>query len=506
VSVQAAQPEPLTEINLPASVAAKPAISNEPRENKPADDLWQRLREGYQLDLSSEDRRVASQVRLYSRSQHFLDRISSRANRYLYYISDELEKRDMPLELALLPVVESAYDPFAYSHGRASGLWQFIPGTGKQYGLKQDWWYDGRRDIVASTGAALDYLQDLHKRFDGDWYLALAAYNSGAGTVSRAIRKNKKSGKPTDFWSLRLPRETRAYVPKLIAVSKIVLDPEKYDLSLAGISNTPYFKIMDTGSQIDLAQAAQLAGISIDELYNLNPAFNQWATNPEGPHHVLVPINNAAQFEQSLATLPAEQRVHWERYTIKRGDSLIRIARQYQTTPSVLKDVNGIKNNMIRAGKTLLIPTASQDNQHYSLSADQRLQNKQLGWQLGTNATKTHYKVKSGDSLWTISRRYGVSVSALSRWNGMAPRDPLKIGKKLVIMKPGKPVYAQSDTRSPIIKKLAYRVRNGDSLYRIADKFNVSIKDISKWNALDKSRYLQPGQALTLYVDITATN
>jgi membrane-bound lytic murein transglycosylase D len=496
---------PKLEISTLPQPPVTPVVAEaaEPESQPEPSDLWQRLRDGYQLDLSYDHARIDEQERLYSRNQHFLDRITDRASRYLYYIAGELEKRDMPMELALLPVVESAYDPFAYSHGRASGLWQFIPGTGKHYGLKQDWWYDGRRDVVASTRAALDYLQDLNRQFDGDWYLALAAYNSGAGTVKRAIRKNSKRNKPTDFWSLRLPRETRAYVPKLIAVSRIVLEPKKYEVKLTTLPNKPYFAEVDTGSQIDLAQASMLAGVSMEQLYQLNPAFNQWATHPDGPHRLLVPADKHTAFADSLAALPSGERVRWERYRIKSGDSLIRIAKRYQTTPGVLRDVNGIRGNTIRAGKTLLIPTASKGGQHYTLSADQRLHNKQLGAQLGNNSSKTYYTVRAGDSLWKISRQHGVSVSALSGWNGMAPGDPLSIGKKLVIIKPGKPVYAANRPGNQVIRKVGYRVRNGDSLHRIASKFNLSVSDIARWNSLDKSRYLQPGQALTLYVDVT---
>src|SRR5690606_25387789 len=197
--------------------------------------------------------------------------------RYLHHIDEQADARDMPLELVLLPIVESAFDPFAYSHGRASGPWQFIPSTGKHFGLEQDWWADQRRDIVASTEAALTYLQQLADRFDGDWLLALASYNAGAGNVSRAITRNRNAGKPTDYWSLQLPRETMAYVPKLLALAQIVRDPEQFGLDVPAIADEPYFTSIDVGGQIDLAQAAEMADISLEELYLLNPAFNRWA-------------------------------------------------------------------------------------------------------------------------------------------------------------------------------------------------------------------------------------
>jgi len=234
-------------------------------------DAWKRIATGLRLTRDISEKTTASKLAWFARNQAYLDRVSERASPYLYYIVEELDKRDMPLDLALLPIVESAYNPFAYSPSRASGIWQFIPGTGKHYGLKQNWWYDGRRDIVAATDAALNYLQKLHNDFNGDWLLALAAYNSGEGNVARAIRRNKKAGKPIDFFSLRLPRETRGYVPSLLAVAEIVANPEKYNVTIQAIENDQYFKQVDIVSQIDLATAAELSELSIEELYTLNP-------------------------------------------------------------------------------------------------------------------------------------------------------------------------------------------------------------------------------------------
>ena len=219
-------------------------------------DIWKRIASDLRLTRNASEKTTASKLAWFARNQAYLDRVSERASPYIYYIVEELEKRDMPLDLALLPIVESAYNPFAYSPSRASGIWQFIPGTGKNYGLKQNWWYDGRRDIVAATDAALNYLQKLHKEFNGDWLLALAAYNSGEGNVGRAIRRNKNTGKPIDFFSLRLPRETRGYVPSLLAVAEIISDPEKYKVAIKPIENGQYFEQVDINSQIDLADCS----------------------------------------------------------------------------------------------------------------------------------------------------------------------------------------------------------------------------------------------------------
>ena len=476
---------------------------------KPPEDLWQRVRDGFQLDVNVDSKRVQSELNWYRRHPAYMKRVSIRAQRYMYHIVEELESREMPLELALLPIVESAFDPFAYSHGRAAGMWQFIPGTARMYGLDKNWWYDGRRDITASTDAALKYLSRLNKLFDGDWLHALASYNSGQGKVGRAIRKNKKQGKNTAFWDLKLPRETEAYVPKLIALAMLVADPEKYNITLPMIENQPYFSIVDVGSQIDLAQAATMADISMEELYRLNPGFNRWATAPKGPHHLLVPVAKERTFQLALDNLPPDQRIGWERYHIRNGDSLITIANKYNTRPDVIKRINGIKGNTIRAGKTLLVPIAQAPMDDYVLSIDQRLARMQTRAPSSKKSQQVKYTVRKGDSFWKISRNYNVGTKELARWNGMAPGDPLRPGKKLTIwMKnPSKNQLASASPleRQAMYRKIGYRVRSGDSLARIAGKFNVRINDIVKWNALDAGDYLQPGQSLKLYVDIMNT-
>ena len=464
--------------------------------------VWQRIRLGYQLDWQITQKRLDAEFNWYRRHPDYMARVSKRAERYIYYVVQQLEKHDLPLELALLPIVESAYDPFAYSHGRASGMWQFIPGTGRMYKLESNWWYDGRRDVIASTQAAISYLQTLHKYYDGDWLLALAAYNSGQGNVNKAIRKNRKRDKPTDFWSLDLPRETRSYVPKLLALAKLVDNPRRYGTELHPVPNTPYFAEIDTQSQVDLAQAADMAEVDIDEIYRLNPGFNRWATSPSGPHRLLIPVSQQALFEQRLAQLPPKQRLHWQRYTIKPGDSLLLLAKRFNTGVDTIKQINNIRGNMIRAGQSLMIPTASQSGDHYTLSADQRLAEVHQKRTGGSDSKQLFYTVRRGDSLWTIARRYNVRVSKLAYWNAMAPKDTLKPGQKLSIWIKA-PVKAQAGQRDAVVRKVGYRVRSGDSLARIAGKFNVLVSDIIRWNSVNPNKYLQPGQRLTLYVDIT---
>ncbi len=469
-------------------------------------DLWTLTRQNMQLPLDLDHPRIATQLKWHKRHPSYLLRVSNRAAPYYHHIIHEVLKRDMPAEIALLPVVESAYDPFAYSHGRAAGPWQFIPGTARHFGLRSSWWYDGRRDILASTDAALTYLQQLHKRFDGDWLLALAAYNAGGGTVSRAIRKNKKAGKPTDFWSLDLPRETEAYVPKLLAVSRLVRDSEALGLELTPILNKPYFAQVETGGQIDLAEVAALAEMDTEDLYQLNPGFNRWATDPEGPHVLLVPVDKATDLQVKLDAMPANQRVSWHRYTVKSGDTLSTIARRFNSSVSVIREGNRINNNLIKVGQSLLVPQPSRPADEYALTQTQRKQAKRQRLEQ-SSTDKLYHSVDSGESFWSISRQYGVSVRSLARWNQMAPGDTLREGQTLLVLGAKEPLTGgitlpATRDREPMLRKVGYRIRKGDSLSMIADRFGVSIHDILKWNRLEADALLQPGQPLTLYVDV----
>lgn len=467
------------------------------------DDLWDRVRKGYTLPKSNH-KRVQREIAWYARNQEYLNRVADRARPYLHFIVEEVEKRGMPLEIALLPVVESAFQPYAYSHGRASGIWQFIPGTGRRYGMKQTWWYDGRRDIQTSTKGALDYLQKLHKEFNGDWMLALAAYNAGEGNVGKAVRKNKRRGKSINFFSLKLPRETKMYVPKLLAIAAIVADPEFYAIKLKPIANKPVFSAVHFDSQLDLALAADLAGMSMDEFYLLNPAFNRWATDPKGPHRLLLPIDKVAVFEAGLAKHPASERIHWKRHKIRKGQTIGTIARKYKTSTAMIRKVNRLRGNTIVAGKSLTIPVATKSLAFYNKSNDQRLKRVKSTPRKGKKRTHT---VRNGDTLWDISRKYKVSTRRLAKWNGMAPRDTLKVGQKLVIWSRSastkKTSWSATASNDATNRKITYRVRSGDSLSRIASKFRVSINQLRRWNRLPKGRFLQPGQYLKLFIDVT---
>lgn len=471
-----------------------------------SDDIWQRIRTKFTFEIP-ENKRLIAQRNWFAKHPEYLDRVAKRAEPFIFYIVQELEKNNIPLEIALLPIVESAFDPFAYSHGRASGMWQFVPGTGKRFGMKQNWWYDGRRDVIASTQGAIKYLQYLNKFFDGDWLLALAAYNSGEGRVKRAMKNNARKNKPTDFWSLDLPRETRAYVPKLLALADVINRPEDFNIKLYEIENKGQITSIDIESQLDLAKAAKLADLSLAELQRLNPGFNRWATDPAGPHHLLIPNHKVADFKSKLAKLPQKERLAWQRYKIKNGDNLGEIARKFNTDIKLIKQINNIKGTQIRAGKHLLIPVATQSLDSYVFSQEQRLTKTKSRQRSGE---KTIHRVKAGDTLWDIGQAYKVSSRSIAKWNGMAPRDVLKLGQQLVIWQKAKPstnkaskVAGYQPAEKAIMRNIRYRVRKGDSFARIADKFNVSIRDIERWNSLNRKKYLQPGQMLKLSVDVT---
>lgn len=479
-------------------------------ESESVDDVWQRIRNGYAIP-GHDNSRVTEQLRRYARQPDYWVRISERAAPYLFHIVEEVEARDMPLELALLPIVESAFRPFAYSHGRAAGIWQFVPATGRHYGLDQNWWYDGRRDVLAATDAALNYLTYLGDMFDGDWLLALAAYNAGEGTVSRAIKRNANAGRPTDYWSLDLPAETMAYVPRLLAISELVAAPATHGIALTPIPNEPVVEVVDLDRQIDLALVTELAEIEMDVLYALNPGYNRWATAPEGPHRLLLPRERAPVFRERLANVPQEAWMRWQRHQVASGETLGEIANRYHVTVSTLQEANNLNGHVIRAGSHLMVPMASRPNSAYSQTADARRNATQSAPRAGR--ARTNHVVQSGDSLWSIARRYGVNVRQLAQWNGMAPKDVLSVGDQLAVWTDRAPsdgtstvgrVTATSTSPSERLQAVTYTVRQGDSLYRIAERFGVGVSDLRQWNELPEGAYLQPGQAIRMQVDVTA--
>ncbi len=469
-------------------------------------DLFDRIRAGYALP-DVEHYGVDREIETYRSKPDFLDRTFKRGSRYLYFIVTELERRGMPLELALLPVVESAFNPVAYSRSRAAGLWQFIPSTGKHYGLTQNWWIDERRDVQRSTMAALDYLQYLNRYFDGDWYLAIAAYNGGEGTVKAAVQRNSAAGRPTDFFSLELRAETRDYVPKLLAIRRIVGNPATYGLQFAPIANQPYFGVVDPGRQIDLGEAATLAGISRDDIFALNPAFNRMSTPPDGPHRLLLPVQSVEPFRVAMLTDAGAAQVaaaavappQTVTHQVKRGDTLSAIARRYDVSTGQLLEANGLADATIHPGDTLQVPGAGPATATLATAASRE----EIAAQLPERQTASKQRsskvhlVKSGDTLWGVARHYEVTVPALAAENGLDTKSQLTAGTRLKV--PGGSRTASSG--SAAATRTTYQVKRGDTLSEIADKFNVSVRQLTSWNGLRQSSTLRTGQRLVVYSD-----
>ncbi len=427
------------DLNVTSSPSTVLFGSDKPAETKPVvatnngSDIWARLRKGFAmkpLDSPQVDR----EIQWFVNNPEYMQRMMERARLYLYYIADEVEKRGMPMEIALLPAIESAYKPHAYSRARAVGLWQFMPRTGKLYGLKANWWYDGRRDVQASTQAALDYLEKLYNDFDGDWHLALAAYNAGEGKIGRMMKYNERKGKSTDYQFLKLKRETQHYVPKLMAMVSIVADPNKYGVKLASIPNEPYFTQVETGSQIDLGVVAKLVDMPVDDLHDINPGYTRWATDPNGPHQLLVPANKKDALIAGLSNLPEEERVQWLHHVVKRGDNLHEIARHYGVTVPVVRTANNLRSNLLRSGQDLLIPISARPLKPEVIRTAYHASTSHAA-----RGEPVIHRVRRGETLSSIARRYNVVTGQLAKWNLMQMRDVLRLGQKLKIWTGGAP-------------------------------------------------------------------
>ncbi|WP_169819360.1 LysM peptidoglycan-binding domain-containing protein [Pseudohongiella acticola] len=458
-----------------------------------ADTVWYRVSNGLQFALDYHNEQIEDEIEWFRDNPGYIAEVTERATPFIYEIVQEVERRGLPLELALLPIVESAFNPMARSSQSAAGLWQFMAPTAASLGLKRDWWYDGRHDPMAATSAALDYLQALHAQFDEDWLLALAAYNAGQGNLQRAIRSNRDDGLATDFWSLPLPAETVRHVPRLLGLAHVMADPDHFELTLSVVPDQPYVHAYDVGAQIDLGLVATLAELEPELIYQLNPGYLQWATHPDGPHTVLLPVGSVPAFEQNLAEL-GDSHITWDRYTIQSGDTLSGIAARFGTQINVLQQTNNLTGSRIVAGDSLLIPRAYHPGET-PLSASGLL---------AVANTPTvpagQYTVRSGDSLWRIANRYQLTVNEIATWNDIATDSVLRPGQRLRL-EPDTLATADANGTSNNPSALQYEVRQGDSLARIAREHGVSIEDITRWNQIGRRSLIHPGQELVLYID-----
>jgi membrane-bound lytic murein transglycosylase D len=389
-----------------------------------ATDLWQKIADNLKFTIYL-NRPLNKRINWYLKQPNYLSIVNKRAAPYLYHIVKKIEQHNLPMELALLPFVESDFRPLASSSEHAVGVWQLVGATAHHFGVKSDQWYDGRQDVLAATDAALNYLRYLHKRFNGDWLLALAAYNSGEGRVKRAIEKSKKRGKSTDYFSLKLPKETADYVPKLLALSYLVKNPSK-GLKRPKLSNSPPTSIVNIGQQFDFSVIAKLSGIHAKTLHTLNPGYLKNQSSPNGPHTLLLPIKENALFKNQFFKSNFATD-----YLVKSNDTLYGIARRFNMSVNTLKQLNNKQTNLIRVGEKLQVSRVSALPK--KLTIDYNISPYLETTEVIIPTVEVNYKVKKGDSLWTISRLYNVAHSDLAKWNKLTATSILKPGKELVL-------------------------------------------------------------------------
>lgn len=463
------------------------------------DIIWDRLLSLYAIP-EVEDPRIERELEWFLDHPDYIARVQQRAEPYLYQIVNEIEAQNIPGELALLPIVESAFKPDAVSGASAAGLWQFMPGTGKDFGLTQNWWYDGRNDVYTSTQAAASFLKGLSEYFDGDWLLALASYNYGKGNIQKAMDRNAVQGEPTDYWSLRrLPTETMQYVPKLLAVAKLIAHAEEYNIPLNPIKNKPVFELVDVGSPLYLDQAAAMANTSPERFQKLNPAFKQNATAPDGPHHLLIPVAEVKNFKQNLNRIPEAQKEqltfeirnqYLEMLAAKRAEELERQAEKAEAE-RLAQQAEAERLALVKAAQAVEALA-----QKKAATAEILLAKKTK------KSTEDHggnfYTVKKADTVLSVAKTFAISSKELASWNNISPQSAIKIGQKLTIK--SKPQMVASLSNRMPFQTIQYVIKKGDSLAGIARKYNVSIADIRKWNA-DKATNIQAGQKLKVVVD-----
>ena len=458
--------------------------------------IWPRMIDRFSFAECPDGSRARAWADWYADHPEYMQRVLDRARPWLHDILNELVARDMPGELALLPIVESAFDPFAYSRESASGPWQFLSGTARDFGIEINEWYDGRRDFHVATRAALDYLTYLSELFDGDWALAVAAYNAGQGRVQRLIRRNAARGRGTEWHELSLPRETRSYVPKLKGLGCLFREPEAWGFELPPIEDLPRVARVELPGQTDVVLAATLSGVEIAELVGLNAGLNRHMTPPNGPHALTVPIEDAERLKSALPRLQIAQAslapIQLREIRVQRGDTLSGLAQRHQTTVDALKQANNLSGDRLSINQSIRLPGQFDDavpdgNTDYVNAYQQLIA---LQQQLLPTDRIIH-RVRSGESLWVIARRYGISVSDVQRMNGLGPNTLIRPGQRLTI-ETGRRMASNNQRVSN------YVVRRGDSLWIIARRQGVSMENLMRWNQLNADSILRIGQRLVI--------
>lgn len=480
--------------NLKLSAEHKQKLADAISRYHSADNIWDVLRDEFSLPHYERHPAVQEKIDWLMNNQDYLIRSATRAAPYLYYILQQVKKRHLPAEIVLLPIIESGYNPFSLSNVGAAGIWQLMPNTATGLGVKQDTWYDGRRDIIASTRGALTYLVYLQNFFEGNWLLALAAYNTGEGNVLSAIRKNIRYGLNTDFWSLPVAQQTKDYVPSLLALAVIISHPEEYPVYFPPVKNAPYLAQVEVGKHINLKHAASLAGISYEKLMILNPGFNRPATRKS--YKLVLPIENIEQFAENLALSPLN-KIKWIHYKVKRGDKLLTIAKHFKTTVPDIRKMNHLTKSDLQTGTNLLIPNTEQQEvatktvtkktsaiikklAHFKLKKV-----KEYKLQPGD----TIYIVRKEDTLKSIAQRFHVSINAIKLANQLS-RDRITIGTQLII-----PTHRLEKILQP--GDTIYMVRRGDTIQKIANRFRTSEAALRLANLIDDTS-LREGEKIVV--------
>lgn len=435
-----------------------------------AADLWNEIRKSFRLKDYSYIPQVREQINWIRLHPTYIKSFADNSNRYIYYILEELKHQELPGELALMPMIESNYNPFAYSHAGAAGLWQLMPGTGSGLGIQQNWWYEGRRDIKPSTNAAITYLKYLSNFFDKQWLLAIAAYDSGEGTVLNAVRRNQKLRQKTDFWSLSLPRETQAYLPRLLALASVIRSPNYYHIVLPKQDYLPYFEEITINEQLDLNKAAKIANISYSELLKLNPGHNRWTTGPNNTTSLLLPLGTVQPFKEKLNKLSRQEKLAWSRHVISDGDTLGAIALANKSSVNVIKNINKLNNDLIKPGQELYIPSTKKMSDKTANTLRKKIQaiNKE---QSSKGPHKVIHIVKKGESFATLEQKYQVKAPAIRFWNQLNTIKSLTPNQKLIIW-----VNKVSNIRK------SYAVKAGDNISKIAKKNHLTLVELKRLN------------------------
>lgn len=445
--------------------------------------VWTRLLNNFEFPDCSEGSVAATWQAWYAKNNDYMQRVWTRASPWLHDVINETQARRLPVEFALLPVVESAYNVFAHSHAGAVGSWQFTAATAKDYQLPVNQWYDGRRDMYAATRAALNLLRAHMDRYKNNWALSLAAYNSGPGRVNRALRRAGLEADNASPAAMRLPLETRTFAPKLHG---LVCSLRHTDIDeLPKIIDEPAIDTVELEQPIDLAVAALLADVPVETLYTLNAGLSNNSTPPTGPHRVILPVDKIEPFEGALASTDLSSYKQSETLTVERGDTLARLAKRHSTSVTELKTLNSLRNDLIYPGQRLLTQATSFDALTGYDQARKELDSLQSGLVPVTNA---RHKIRSGENLGSIARRYGVSVGEIQRWNNITNPHRIRAGQ-LLLLNTTRRVATRSNVRN-------YRVQPGDSLWRIARRHSVSVDSLRSWNSLRQNTILQPGQIL----------